>query len=114
MAPPDATPRIVALAAKISSSVAELQECLSAQGVESPSFAENSPPNLPSDVSHVRDDVLDATAELHELLLEPLMLIYKLAGVRISWDRLGAMKLIFSRSRMSSALTQLSGSRFWT
>ncbi|RYC60928.1 hypothetical protein CHU98_g5281 [Xylaria longipes] len=81
MAPPDATPKIVALAAKISSSVAELQEYLSAQGLESPSFDENSPPNLPSDVSHIRDDVLDATAELHELLLEPLILIYKFAGV---------------------------------
>ncbi|KAI1405546.1 sterigmatocystin 8-O-methyltransferase [Hypoxylon fuscum] len=96
MAPPDATPRIVALAAKISSSVAELQECLSAQGVESPSFAENSPPNLPSDVSHVRDDVLDATAELHELLLEPLMLIYKLAGVSnvVSIDTIIRFKIL--------------------
>ncbi|KAI1768518.1 S-adenosyl-L-methionine-dependent methyltransferase [Hypoxylon sp. FL1150] len=79
MAPPDT--KIVALAAKISSLVAELQESLSAQGVESPSFDENSPPNLPSDLHHIRDDVLDATAELHEVLLEPLMLIYKFAGV---------------------------------
>lgn len=110
MAPPDT--KIVALAAKISSLVAELQESLSARGVESPSFDENSPPNLPSDLHHIRDDVLDATAELHEVLLEPLMLIYKFAGVRTSWAQLGAMKLIFSRSRMSSALTQLSGSRF--
>jgi hypothetical protein len=83
MAPTDVTPRIVELAAKISTSVAELQAYLSAQGVESPSFAENSPPNLPSDVHHLRDDVLDATAELYEVLLEPLMLIYKFAGVMI-------------------------------
>ncbi|GAP92082.1 putative sterigmatocystin 8-O-methyltransferase [Rosellinia necatrix] len=81
MAPSGTTPRIVALAAKISSSVAELQDSLSAQGVESPSFAEDSPQYLPPDVSHIRDDVLDATAELHELLLEPLMLLYKFAGV---------------------------------
>lgn len=114
MASPNATPRIVELAAKISSSVAELQEHLSAQGVESPSFDENSPPFLPSDVSHIRDGVLDATNELNELLLEPLMLIYKFAGVSISCSQLGAMKLMFSRSRMSSALTRLSGSRFWT
>ena len=84
MAPTDATPRIIELAAKISNSVAELQASLSARGVESPSFAENSPPNLPSDVHHLRDDLLYATAELHEVLLEPLMLIYKFAGVTIS------------------------------
>ncbi|KAI0470060.1 sterigmatocystin 8-O-methyltransferase [Xylariaceae sp. FL0804] len=81
MTPTDTTPRIVALAAKISSSVTELQEVLSAKGVESPSFAEDSPQYLPDDVSHIRNDVLDATAELHEVLLEPLMLIYKFAGV---------------------------------
>ncbi|KAI0164060.1 sterigmatocystin 8-O-methyltransferase [Xylariaceae sp. FL1272] len=90
------TPKIVELAAKISSSVAELQEYLSAQGVESPSFAENSPPNLPSDVFHIRDDVLDATAELHELLLEPLMLIYKFAGVAntVSIDSIVRFKIL--------------------
>lgn len=83
MAPTKVTPRIVELAAKISTSVAELQACLSAQGMESPSFAEDSPPSLPSDMPQLRDDVLDATAELHEVLLEPLMLIYKFAGVNI-------------------------------
>lgn len=83
MALAGATPRIIELAAKISTSVSELHACLSAQGIESPSFAEDSPPTLPSDVHHLRDDVLDATAELHEVLLEPLMLIYKFAGVAI-------------------------------
>ena len=83
MAPTKVTPRIVELAAKISTSVAELQAYLSAQGMESPSFAEDSPPSLPSDMHQLRDDVLDATAELHEVLLEPLMLIYKFAGVNI-------------------------------
>ncbi|KAI1120943.1 sterigmatocystin 8-O-methyltransferase [Nemania abortiva] len=80
MSPPDATPKIVELAAKISSSVAELQEHLSAQGLESPSFAEDSPPTLPTELHKIRDDVLDATAELHEVLLEPLMLLYRFAG----------------------------------
>ncbi|KAI1266969.1 sterigmatocystin 8-O-methyltransferase [Xylariaceae sp. FL1019] len=96
MAPPNANPKIVALAAKISSSVAELQEYLSAQGLESPSFDEDSPPNLPSDVIHIRDDVLDATAELHELLLEPLMLIYKFAGVSnvVSIDSIVRFKIL--------------------
>ncbi|KAH9897437.1 sterigmatocystin 8-O-methyltransferase [Xylariomycetidae sp. FL2044] len=96
MVPPAATPRIVELAEKIASSVAELQQCLSDQGVESPSFAEDSPPTLPSDVSHIRDDVLDATAELHELLLEPLMLIYKFAGVAnvVSIDTIVRFKIL--------------------
>lgn len=114
MAPNNVTPRIVELAAKISTAVAELQAHLSAQEVESPSFPENSPPTLPSDVHQLRDDVLDATAELHEVLLEPLMLIYKFAGVMISQTQLGAQKLMSLRSRMSSALTPLSDSRFWT
>ncbi|OTA98974.1 hypothetical protein M426DRAFT_257799 [Hypoxylon sp. CI-4A] len=96
MASPDTTPKIVALAAKISSLVAELQESLSAQGVESPSFDENSPPSLPSDLHHIRDDVLDATAELHEVLLEPLMLIYKFAGVSnvVSIDSIVRFKIL--------------------
>ncbi|KAI0976132.1 sterigmatocystin 8-O-methyltransferase [Xylaria arbuscula] len=96
MAPPDATPKIVELAAKISSSVAELQDYLSAQGLESPSFDESSPPNLPSDVRQIRDDVLDATAELHEVLLEPLMLIYKFAGVSnvVSIDSIVRFKIL--------------------
>ncbi|KAI0179724.1 sterigmatocystin 8-O-methyltransferase [Hypoxylon sp. FL1284] len=75
------TPRIVALAAQIGTSVAELQGRLSAQGVPSPSFAEDSPNGLPDDVSHLRDAVLDATAELHELLLDPLMLVFKFASI---------------------------------
>ncbi|KAI1169451.1 sterigmatocystin 8-O-methyltransferase [Nemania sp. FL0916] len=96
MAPLDTTPKIVELAAKISSSVAELQEYLSAQGLESPSFDENSPPTLPSDVRQIRDDVLDATAELHEVLLEPLMLIYKFAGVAnvVSIDSIVRFKIL--------------------
>lgn len=74
-------PRIVELAAQISTSVAELQEQLTAQGAPSPSWAEDSPECLPADVSNLQDAVLDATAELHELLLEPLMLIFKFASV---------------------------------
>ncbi|KAI3390910.1 hypothetical protein diail_8422, partial [Diaporthe ilicicola] len=96
MALAGATPRIIELAAKISTSVSELQACLSAQGIESPSFAEDSPPTLPSDVHHLRDDVLDATAELHEVLLEPLMLIYKFAGVAnvVSIDSIVRFKIL--------------------
>jgi hypothetical protein len=69
MASPDSAPRIVALADKISPSVAELQELLSVQGVLSPSWAEDNPECLPADAANLQDAVLDATAELHELLL---------------------------------------------
>ncbi|KAK2591049.1 hypothetical protein QQS21_011263 [Conoideocrella luteorostrata] len=81
MTSPNTTPRIVALATQISTSVAELQERLSAQGAPSPSFAEDSPESLPADVSHLQDAVLDATAELHELLLDPLSLIFKFGAI---------------------------------
>lgn len=75
-------PRIVELAAQISTSVAELQEQLTAQGAPSPSWAEDSSESLPANVFNLQDAVLDATAELHELLLEPLMVLFKFASVR--------------------------------
>ncbi|KAF3012999.1 hypothetical protein E8E14_007434 [Neopestalotiopsis sp. 37M] len=64
--------------------------------MESPSFAEDSPPSLPSDMHQLRDDVLDATAELHEVLLEPLMLIYKFSGVSnvVSIDSIVRFKIL--------------------
>jgi hypothetical protein len=83
MASSNTTPRIVELAAQISTYVAQLQEHLSAQGAPTPSFAEDSPGSLPHDVSHLKDAVLDATAELHELLLDPLALLFKFAAVGI-------------------------------
>ncbi|KAK6957512.1 hypothetical protein Daesc_000299 [Daldinia eschscholtzii] len=75
------TSRIVQLAAQISSSVNELQERLTAQGAPSPSFDEGSPQTLPANVSHLQDAVLDATAELNELLMEPLQLIFKFGAI---------------------------------
>lgn len=83
MASSNNMPRIVELAAQISNSVNELQERLTAQGAPSPSWAEDSPECLPANVSNLQDAVLDATAELHELLMEPLMLIFKFASVRL-------------------------------
>jgi hypothetical protein len=76
------TPRIVELAAKISSSVSQLQELLSAQGVPSPSFTEDSPERLPANTFDLQDAVLDATTELHELLMEPVRLIFRFCAVR--------------------------------
>ncbi|OAG01869.1 putative Sterigmatocystin 8-O-methyltransferase [Paraphaeosphaeria sporulosa] len=77
----DTTPRIIELAAQISSSVTKLQDKLSAQGAATPSFAENGPEVLPDDVSSLKDAVLDATAELHEILLDPLFVLFKFASI---------------------------------
>lgn len=81
MASTNTTPRIVELAAQISTSVAQLQERLLAQGAPTPSFAEDSPEHFPAEVSNLKDAVLDATAELHELLLDPMMLLFKFASI---------------------------------
>jgi hypothetical protein len=83
MAAPNGTPRIVELAAQISSSVAQLQEQLSTEGFPSPSFDENYSGKYPANVTELRDAVLDASAELHELLLDPLMVLFKFASVSI-------------------------------
>ncbi|VUC36746.1 unnamed protein product [Clonostachys rosea] len=95
MASPSNTPRIVELAAQISSSVTELQERLSAQGISSPTFAEDSPQGFPADMTPLRDALLDATAELHELLLDPLQLLYKFASISnlVSIDAISRYKL---------------------
>ncbi|OAK96075.1 hypothetical protein IQ06DRAFT_352317 [Phaeosphaeriaceae sp. SRC1lsM3a] len=74
------TPKIVELATQISSSVTQLQEKLSEQGVATPSFAENGPDLLPEDVPSLKDAV-DATAELHEIFLDPLLLLFKFASI---------------------------------
>jgi len=83
MASPNTTPRIVELAAKISASVAELQALLSAQKWPSPSFDEDSPERLPPNAFHLQDAVLDATAELHELLMDPIRMVFQFGAVRV-------------------------------
>lgn len=80
----DSTTRIVELAAQISSNVAQLQAKLSAQGAPTPSFAENGPDLMPNNVASLRDAVLDASAELHEILLDPLLLLFKFAAVSLN------------------------------
>lgn len=74
--------RIVQLARIISTCVAKIDNALVENGLPSPSFDENAPvAHLPSEISDAQDMVLDATAELHDLLLEPLHLIKKHSGV---------------------------------
>ncbi|CAJ2509764.1 Uu.00g056640.m01.CDS01 [Anthostomella pinea] len=105
---PTPPPRIVELAAQISASVAELQERLSAQGVPSPTFDEDSPPFFPDGVSRLRTELLDATAELNEVLTEPLMLIFKFSAISnlISIDticRFGILDIIPAGGKISFA-----------
>jgi hypothetical protein len=75
------SPRIAQLAEDITKSVTKLLEILSTQGVPAPSFDDDGPFFLPKEASNAQDIILDATAELHELLMEPLNLVYKQGGV---------------------------------
>ncbi|KAI1371715.1 S-adenosyl-L-methionine-dependent methyltransferase [Hypoxylon crocopeplum] len=77
MASSEAVPRIVQLANAISKSVSNIQRTLHAEGIASPSFEEDASFHLPLEASKDHDIVLDATAELHDLLLEPLNLIHR-------------------------------------
>ncbi|KAM4056184.1 o-methyltransferase [Hirsutella rhossiliensis] len=99
--------RIVELAATISTSVAKLQQMLSDRGLASPSFDEEATNNrLPNEAHDVQDAVLDATAELHDLLLEPWALLFKHAAHNnmVSFQaisRLGIAAMVPARGRAS-------------
>lgn len=84
MATKASVPRIVQLASTISDSVAKIQDILSTQGIPSPSFDEDAPVSFPIAASDARDAVLDAAAEIYDVLLEPLNLLYKQSGVIFS------------------------------
>lgn len=75
-------PRILQLAAAITESVRKLQDSLSENGLPTPSFNENESLSIPEEASGAQDVILDATAELHDLLLDPLVLVRSHGGVR--------------------------------
>jgi hypothetical protein len=82
---PSKTPRIVRLAQTISESVTKINDTLTARGLPEISFDEDTPyQQLPDDVSSARDAVLDATLELHDLLLEPTHLVRQATAVNNS------------------------------
>ena len=60
------TSRILELSGLILTATQQLHDSLTAQGIPLPSFDEDF--NLPSDLDDVRDTLLDATSELHDLL----------------------------------------------
>ncbi|CAI6227371.1 unnamed protein product [Periconia digitata] len=72
--------RLRQLADTISASVRKLEEGLSAKGIAQPSFDQDATFDIPIDLSTDHDAVLDATAELHDLLLEPLNLVHRHGG----------------------------------
>ncbi|KAH9883976.1 O-methyltransferase-domain-containing protein [Xylariomycetidae sp. FL2044] len=74
MASSDSSTRIVQLASTISETVIRIDEMLKSRAHPSPSFDEDAP-NLPDEALEMQSVVLDATAELHDLLLSPMALL---------------------------------------
>ncbi|KAI0424731.1 O-methyltransferase-domain-containing protein [Xylaria sp. FL1042] len=72
--------QIEQLAATISESVARLKKVLSSHGLPLPSFDENAHFQLPEATIADQDAIVDATAELHDLLLDPMTLIREYGG----------------------------------
>ena len=83
MASKESVSRLRQLADTISASVRKIEEGLSAKGIATPSFDQDASFNIPLELSTDHDAVLDATAELHDLLLEPLNLVHRHGGVSI-------------------------------
>lgn len=81
MASSASTSRLTYLATSILQSVAKLEEMLSKQGYPSPTFDEDAPPLLPKDTVQVRDSIVDAAAEVQDLLQGPLDIIYRHGSV---------------------------------
>lgn len=69
-----ASTRIVELATRIQQRTSEIDSYLKRNQLPSPTFDENGPADLKlpnGELSAARDQVLDATLELHDLLLGP-------------------------------------------
>ena len=62
------TSRILELSSLISTATQQLHDSLNAQNLPLPSFEEDMTLTLPSNLDAVRDTLLDATSELHDLL----------------------------------------------
>ncbi|KAJ2981742.1 hypothetical protein NUW58_g6609 [Xylaria curta] len=80
MTPPRPLSQIERLAATISESATKLHRISAEKGVPLPSFEENAVFSIPSEALDAQDAILDATAELHDLLLDPMILIREHGG----------------------------------
>lgn len=76
------TSRILELSSIISDSTKYIHAALAGKGLPSPSFDADAVATLPEEVSAARDALLDATAELHDLFLEPMDLLFRHGAVR--------------------------------
>ncbi len=63
--------RILQLSESIAKCTAAIHEVLTVRGLPLPSFEPGAPDCLPEELSTAQDAVLDATSELHDLLLGP-------------------------------------------
>ena len=70
--------RIVDLAAIIHNNTNKVDQFIQREGLPSPSFGTETPPqlNLPADITSARDAVIEAMDELHALLLGPMPSIF--------------------------------------
>lgn len=60
-----------------------MEPVFSEKGLPPPSFDEDAPGKFPLEAFDARDLVLDAAAELYDLLLDPVNLILKRGSVRL-------------------------------
>lgn len=79
----DSKPRIVELAQSILDGVTRVETVFSDKGLPFPSFDEDAPDSFPLEAFDARDVVLDASAELYDLLLDPFTLMFKRGSVRV-------------------------------
>ncbi|KAI2468973.1 S-adenosyl-L-methionine-dependent methyltransferase [Annulohypoxylon bovei var. microspora] len=77
MAEQNGKPRIVELAERITEAVGRLQGIFVDKGLQMPSFNEDASSEMPLEAFDARDVVLDASAEIYDILLDPLTLILK-------------------------------------
>ena len=75
------TSRILELAAAINKATETIHKTLVDKGQGTPSFDPDAAQVLPAELTEAQDAVLDATAELHDLLLGPFNLLYRYGGV---------------------------------
>ncbi|GAP85342.2 putative sterigmatocystin 8-O-methyltransferase [Rosellinia necatrix] len=80
MSDPQSLPRFLQLAQIISSSTAVLHRILLAHSAPFPSFDGGGAFYMPKEASEAQDALIDATAELHDLLLDPMNLLLSHGG----------------------------------
>jgi len=71
-----ASSRILELAKKISDSTSIVHNHLESNKLPFPSFSPDFTEPLPEELSKAQDAILDATAELHDLLMPPISALH--------------------------------------